>query len=93
MIILPILVFIMGVVCAGVMIHFKTLSENFESMKSTNYMMLGVNDTLNQKVHELERLNDKINRDLKDIKDSMVGYEFALKTFEDYMKAKLEDKP
>jgi len=79
MIILSILVFLMGVLCAWMLFVFNEF--NFRVRKVQEEL-----DKSMMRESELRLMKAKI----QDIADSIVGYEFALKTFEDYMKAKLD---
>jgi hypothetical protein len=97
MIILSILVFIMGILCLALLIMAKVFNDRLIEIQTR--MNLWTN-AWNDAVTSMKDFESKawINihghrKELQDIKESMVGYEFALKTFEDYMKVKLEDKP
>lgn len=88
MIILSILVFVMGVLCVGILMWVKELNEELTGLRT---LLLSTNEQIfdqGSSVFKLECREIDIKRELKDIRESMVGYEFALKTFEDYLNEK-----
>jgi hypothetical protein len=88
MIILSILVFVMGVLCLGTLAWISRLNEELTGLRE---LLLSANEQIYHQgtsTFKLECREIDIKREIKDIKESMVGYEFALKTFEDYLNEK-----